>query len=144
MEQTIDGVQYESEIYSGCRKCVAYSNSDLCNKLYGGSGNDCKMIIWIKSEDSANVHEDAHEDELKVVPAFTPSQTKYLQQVFQIDVTQEVLPVKDGFVKKGDTIWWRYQYGPENVKADEHWDNIKGYPDVYSIKEPKYKIVYED
>ena len=140
MEQTIDGVQYESAPVFGCTDCIAYDSdciaydSNLCNKLYDGSGNNCKEIIWIKSEKQSTPNG---------IPTFTPEQVTYIQQVFQIDVSQEVLPVKDGFVKKGDMIWWLSLNGPEYVKAELDWDNIKKFPNAYSVKEPKYKIVYE-
>jgi len=67
----------------------------------------------------------------------------YLSEVFGIDATEEVLKVSDGFVKNSGMVWWKYQFGPEHVKASEHWDNIKACPDVYSVKEPTYKVVYE-
>jgi hypothetical protein len=74
---------------------------------------------------------------------FTASQIKYLSEVFDVDATEEVLEVSDGFVKNSSKVWWKYEFGPEHVKASEHWDNIKDCPDLYSVKEPMYKVVYD-
>lgn len=135
----------KEERTNSCHGCVGHYATRLCDAFLDTVLCSSEQVIWIKSEKEESLPND--------IPTFTPepapekfseAQIKHLQQVFQIDVTQEVLPVKDGFVKKGDMVWWRYSYGPENVKAEDHWANIKGYPDAYSIKEPKYKIVYED
>ena len=58
----------------------------------------------------------------------------------------ETLPVRDGRVSKTCKVWWRGEYGPEHVCADEqdHWQNIRNYPDAYQIKKPVTRVVYED
>lgn len=138
--QTIDGITYEPIPWVGCSKCDASLNGPLCNKLYEGDNNlNCSGIVWIKVQEKSVVT-----NEINSVPTFSEAQIKYLQEVFQIDATQEVLPVKDGFVKKGDLVWRRGARGPEDIRAENVWDNIKEFSQYYSIEEPKYKIVYED
>ena len=119
-----------------CEGCAGRTNLRLCNDFTDTVSCNAERVIWIKSEKKVT--------EPNGIPTFTPEQITYLQQVFQIDATQEVLPVKDGFTKKGDTVWWRGECGPQQVLVEKDWDNIKSYPNVYSVKEPKYKIVYED
>jgi hypothetical protein len=61
----------------------------------------------------------------------------------RLDSPQE-LPVRDGIVKRGEGIWWRYCTDPEWVIADgANWDNILEYPQLYSHAKPKTKLVYE-
>ncbi|HET8687115.1 MAG TPA: hypothetical protein VFM18_10705 [Methanosarcina sp.] len=59
---------------------------------------------------------------------------------------EQTLPVRDGFVKKGDKVWWRATLGPEHVISDSstHWNNIKNYPDCYQLNKPKTKTEYFD
>lgn len=76
---------------------------------------------------------------------FTPEQIKELSTVFgiiPIFEQEESLPVSDGFVFKESKVWWKCQDGPEQCVAEEHWTNIRNYPDVYSIAVPKTKITY--
>jgi len=130
---------------NSCNGCAGQYDTRLCEAFIDTVSCSSEQVIWIKSE-----KKEAPEAVLTFTPSlsekitFSSEQIKYLQQVFQIDVSQEVLPVKDGFVKKSDMVWWLGEFGPEEVLAEKEWSNIKGYPDAYSVKEPKYKIVYED
>lgn len=73
----------------------------------------------------------------------TQEQLDQIATVFNLERT-ETLPVRDGVVGKKSLVWWRCNEGAVNVKAENHWDNIARYPDLYQIAEPKVKIVYED
>jgi hypothetical protein len=133
----IDGAVYEtrSELEEdSCKGCHAQYTRD-CHKLDEQVGCLEQQVIWIKKEEPAV--------KATEVITFTEPQVNYLSEVFGIDATEEVLKVSDGFVKNSSKIWWKYNFGPEHVKASEHWDNIKDYPDAYSVKEPKYKVVYD-
>jgi hypothetical protein len=148
MKQVIDNSEYNSKSFFGCNDCTAYNDPRLCNELHNGSGNECLGIVWIKKEDTVvkaaeEITFAKEQTSSSENITFSSSQIAYLSEVFGIDATEEVLKVSDGFVKKSGKVWWKYQFGPEHAKASEHWDNIKGYPDLYSVKEPKYKVVYE-
>lgn len=127
----------KEDVADSCYGCAGRSNSRLCDAFISELCCSQERVIWIKSE---KITFSTDQSSQKIT--FSSEQIKYLQEVFQIDVTQEVLPVKDGFVKKGDTIWWECEDGPEEVKAEKDWDNIKEFPQYYSIKEPRYRIVY--
>jgi hypothetical protein len=145
----IDGITYitaDEPKGGGCKGCAGEKDSVLCNNFLDELGCYTHKIIWLKKEGSTVkatevVTFDTGSPSEEIT--FTESQIAYLSEVFGIDATEEVLKVSDGFVKKSSKVWWKYQFGPEHVKASEHWDNIKAYPDVYSVKEPKYKVVYE-
>lgn len=67
---------------------------------------------------------------------FNEEQLKELEQVFGLTRAEETLPIRDGWVKKTDKVWWRCSTGPEMVEASEHWDNIKSYPRLYQFPKP--------
>lgn len=82
---------------------------------------------------------------------FTPEQIKELQEIFGLTPIKSDfswVKIRDGFVDVSEPVdvWWRYEGGPELVKADAHRDNIKRYPELYSFVKPKYtsSIVYQD
>ena len=50
--------------------------------------------------------------------------------------------VSDGAVTLDCMVWWKSENGPVYELARKHADNIKGYPELYSIAEPKYKVTY--
>ena len=55
--------------------------------------------------------------------------------------------VRDGWVKKGQIIWWRRREGPEQVHLlTNHLENAKLFPMLYQIAEPAVRtvLVYED
>jgi len=75
---------------------------------------------------------------------FTPEQLQELEARYGL-VPSLTFPVRDGVVQEGDTVWWRAEDGPEQVRVDNtHFKNIKLFPDAYQIKEPRVKIIYED
>jgi hypothetical protein len=132
----VHGVTYVAvEDTYACDGCIAEHDRNLCESLLAHSNCSDESIIWIKKEEPVV--------KATEVITFTKEQVNYLSEVFGIDATEEVLKVSDGFVKNSGMVWWKYQFGPEHVKASEHWDNIKACPDVYSVKEPTYKVVYE-
>ena len=118
----------------GCKGCAGETDSVLCSKLLDELNCYASQIIWIKQEDYVKQSEEI---------TFTPEQINYLSEVFGIDASEEVLKVSDGFIRKSGMVWWKHAFGPENVKVIEHLYNIKDYPEFYSIKKPKYKVVYE-
>ena len=76
---------------------------------------------------------------------FTKEEIEELSQVFGIEIkssVEEILKVRDGCVSIDDMVWWHYNCGPELVKVSDHVENIKRYPDYYSIEEPAYTIKY--
>jgi hypothetical protein len=142
MEYEYAGMKFKSKPSDGsCEGCYFQDNTGCC------STPTCDYLIWIKKEDSVKVTEEITFTPIQTSSSenitFSSSQIQYLSEVFGIDASEEVLKVSDGFVRKASVVWWKYQFGPENVKASEHWVNIKDYPEVYSIKEPKFKVVYE-
>lgn len=78
---------------------------------------------------------------------FTPEQLEFLSSHFNISVEdiekehKKTIRVSDGWVESDDGVWWKHERGPEKVVVQEHLDNIKEFPDVYSIKEPEYVMV---
>ena len=74
---------------------------------------------------------------------FTEAQLKELETVFNLTRT-ESLPIKDGRVTKSQMVWWRSDVGPEHVAAACHWENIQGYPHLYSFARPSYTVQYTD
>ena len=73
---------------------------------------------------------------------FTEEEIKELSEIFGLTPVSpppvpEILPISDGNVSKQETVWWRYSGGPEQVKAGDHWHNIKEYPKLYSHKKPQ-------
>ena len=78
---------------------------------------------------------------------FNEEQLKELECIFGLTrvVTINTLPVRDGIVTKEDIVWWRCDEGAEQVKAKDHWDNIKRWPFGYQRKQPVVKLViYEE
>ena len=78
---------------------------------------------------------------------FTKEQILELSTVFGILPIVDLgdtLPVSDGVVTKGDMVWWKSEDGPEHVLASNDWENIRRYPQYYSIEKPSYKIEYLD
>lgn len=77
---------------------------------------------------------------------FSAEQLKYLQDNFGMILKGEycnILPIRDGFVRKEDAVWWHGINGPEQIIwAGDDWENIRRFPEVYSIARPKYKIKY--
>jgi hypothetical protein len=84
---------------------------------------------------------------------FTPDQLIEIATVFSLSLdkinlsSKEYATIRDGnVIKKGDSVWWRSSNGPELVisSKDNHWGNIKNYPDLYQLTEPKTEIIYLD
>lgn len=75
------------------------------------------------------------------MPHFTEEQLQELETLYGLQ-RKDTLPIKDGYVSKTSKVWWRGANGPEHVKAEEHWDNIQKYPQLYSFIRPK--IIYQD
>lgn len=74
--------------------------------------------------------------------AVAEMQTALVNALFGYDLSKEVLLVLDGCVCKDSKVWWKGENGPDYVNADEHWRNIKEFPNIYSVKEPRYTVTY--
>lgn len=71
----------------------------------------------------------------------TNEQLDQIAQVFHLD-RKATIKVRDGFVSPDDVVWWWCENGPQKVSVSIHMDNIKEFPNVYSIKEPRTKVQY--
>lgn len=76
--------------------------------------------------------------------AVVEMQARLVKEKFNIDLSGEVLPVRDGCVCKESSVWWASEEGPEYVYARTDWDNIRNFPQFYSVDKPRYKITYLD
>lgn len=75
---------------------------------------------------------------------FTSEDIQELSRIFGITPVKEKFQVRDGSVTEDDKVWWHGEWGPELVSLDnDHKRNIKEYPQVYSIEEPRYRVIYE-
>ena len=54
----------------------------------------------------------------------------------------ELFSVSDGAVTPDCMVWWKSENGPVHALARKHKVNIKDFPELYSIAEPKYKVTY--
>ena len=54
----------------------------------------------------------------------------------------ELLFVSDGAVTPDCMVWWKSENGPVHGLALEHEENIKDFPEFYSIAKPKCKVTY--
>lgn len=50
--------------------------------------------------------------------------------------------VKDGVVFDGEKVWWHCVDGPQEVNISDHRENVKKYPDVYSVERPAVTVKY--
>lgn len=77
------------------------------------------------------------------MPHFTPEQLAELATVFNLQMPSEAefLLVRDGYVRRGQQVWWRCNEGPALVNSDSpnHWANIRAYPQAYQLSKPKVK-----
>jgi len=76
---------------------------------------------------------------------FTKEEIEELSQVFGIEVKfnqKDYFKVRDGYVSLDDMVWWHGNEGPEYDKVSVQIENIKSYPEYYSIEKPEYTIGY--
>ena len=76
---------------------------------------------------------------------FTKEQIEELSQVFGIEIKstlEEKFKVSDGYISIEDLVWWHGDSGPQYGKAGPQIENIKKYPEYYSIEEPEYTVEY--
>ena len=76
--------------------------------------------------------------------AIAEMQAALVKQQFNVDISKYILPVSDGCVCEESMVWWKGECGPQFVSASTYWYNIKDYPNVYSVKEPRYTVTYLD
>lgn len=70
-----------------------------------------------------------------------------LERRYGLKPTRSGYEVKDGWVHEGDTVWWLCDPPPaERVKVGDpaHMRNMREFPEVYQIKEPKVRTTYLD
>lgn len=78
---------------------------------------------------------------------FTAEQITELATIFGLEIKEpdNILPVRDGVIRKGEMVWWRGDYGPAHVNSERDWTNIRDYPALYSLAKPAIQsIVYRD
>lgn len=78
---------------------------------------------------------------------FTDEQIAELAAIFGLEVKapENILPVRDGVIRKGEMVWWRGDFGPQHVNSEADWINIRDYPARYSLAKPAIQsIVYRD
>ena len=76
---------------------------------------------------------------------FTKEQIEELSQVFGIEIKPSVegmFKVRDGYVSIDDMVWWHSNEGPEYDRVLTQIENIKKYPEYYSIEKPEYTVKY--
>ena len=76
---------------------------------------------------------------------FTKEEIEELSQVFGIEIkssVEEMLKIRDGYVSLDDMVWWHSNEGPKYDKVSIQIENIKRYPEYYSIEEPAYTVKY--
>ena len=74
---------------------------------------------------------------------FSEADLKELEAVFEIKRRNpaDVAVIRDATITRGQLVWWRGEYGPEHVLSDQHWDNIKEYPQLYSVTRPRIQYM---
>jgi len=77
-----------------------------------------------------------------MVQQFTEEQLNEIATVFGLARRTNLLKVSDGYVSLCDKVWWHRDSGPMHQEARFHTENIKNFPELYSIKEPKTKVTY--
>lgn len=76
--------------------------------------------------------------------AVAQMQAKLVKEKFGYDLNCDILNISDGTVCRESRVWWKYQNGPEFVHAEDHWANIRDFPELYSFREPRYTVTYLD
>lgn len=74
---------------------------------------------------------------------FTEKQKQHLKEWYGIIINEDLIELKDGLINHESFVWWKADDGPEKVKAKDHFDNIRHYPQFYSLSKPK-TIYVED
>jgi hypothetical protein len=84
----------------------------------------------------------------------THKETNTIFTLYELEKLREyfpdLIPVRDGVVKEHQKVWWRSEEGPQHISVLEgcHRSNIKEFPELYSLQEPKFRIItlyqYED
>lgn len=60
---------------------------------------------------------------------------------------KEVRTIRNGHqVDKDTKVWWRAADGPQQVTGNNgtHWENMRQFPEMYQLHEPKWTYSYED
>lgn len=82
------------------------------------------------------------------IEQLSPEDFKSLEQYLEKrkGTSSVLFKVRDGWVTADQQVWWWSEEGPQACNAGDldHARNMREYPDVYSIKEPSYRIVYEE
>lgn len=71
----------------------------------------------------------------------TEAQIEQIAKTFGLKKVK-TYPVKDGEVTEEDQVWWHAEVGPQLVTVKEHKNNLTRYPMIYSIRQPKTKVIY--
>ena len=76
--------------------------------------------------------------------AIAEMQVALVKQQYNFDMSTEVLPVSDGCVCMDSMVFWKSEEGPKYTRAVNDWENIRQYPQFYSVSEPSYTVTYLD
>ena len=76
---------------------------------------------------------------------FTTEQVEFLKEVYNIDVSEKMYKIKDGYVCECSSFYWLSDGGPEKVNKqnfEQHLRNIICLPEFYQIQYPEFEVVY--
>ena len=77
---------------------------------------------------------------------FTTEQVEFLKEVYNIDVSEKMYKIKDGYVCECSSFYWLSNRGPEEVNKqnfEEHLRNIIFHPELYQTLYPEFEVVYK-
>ena len=69
--------------------------------------------------------------------------SRILEGINELIKQEKPIKVADGSVGLSDSVWWKYEGGPQFVTVDEHLKNIKEYPQLYCMEKPTFKAKYD-
>ena len=77
---------------------------------------------------------------------FTTEQVEFLKEVYDIDISEKMYKIKDGYICEHSSFYWLSKEGPEEVNKqnfEEHLRNIIFHPECYQILYPEFEVVYK-
>ena len=77
---------------------------------------------------------------------FTTEQVEFLKEIYNVDVSEKMYKIKDGYVGESSSFYWLSERGPEKVSEqnfEEHLSNIICHPECYQILYPEFEVIYK-